>query len=169
MNRKKTDVIWLALSIFFFTALAVSFLLMPLGGDRLTDSISGYALAAGVMFWISVIMGIVTQCVLSYRRKAWYGIHHIRKGRTSHKIGVISFFKNVPAIVADIVAALSLIGLVIVMVVTNGTGYICYISVSLFVLSFSMHCIFNGKIYHYVVNQNKILQAVEKERANSSK
>lgn len=169
MSRKQVDSIWLGISIFFFFMLSVSFLLMPLGSETPTESISLYTLVAGLMFWISIVMGIVTQCVLAYRRKDWYVIHRIRKARASQKIGFVSFFKNTYAAIADVVAIFSLIGLVIAMIATHGSGYICYVFVSLFVFSFSMHCILNGKVFYHIVNQNKLLQAIEKERANSSK
>lgn len=169
MSRKSVDTIWLGLSIFFFLMFAVSFLLMPLGSETPTENISAYTMVAGLMFWISIIMGIVTQCVLAHRRRSWYVIHRIRKVRTTQKVGLISFFKNSYAIVADVVTILSLIGLVIAMIATQGTGYVCYVLVSLFVFSFSMHCILNGKVFYHIINQNKMLQAIEKERANSSK
>lgn len=169
MSRKQVDTIWLGLSIFFFLMFSVSFLLMPLGSETPTENISAYTMVAGLMFWISIIMGIVTQCVLAHRRRSWYVIHRIRKVRTTQKVGLISFFKNSYAIVADVVTILSLIGLVIAMIATQGTGYVCYVLVSLFVFSFSMHCILNGKVFYHIINQNKMLQAIEKERANSSK
>lgn len=169
MSRKQVDTIWLGLSIFFFLMFSVSFLLMPLGSETPTENISAYTMVAGLMFWISIIMGIVTQCVLAHRRRSWYVIHRIRKVRATQKFGVISFFKNSYATVADAVTILSLIGLVIAMIATQGTGYICYVLVSLFVFSFSMHCILNGKVFYHIINQNKMLQAIEKERANSSK
>lgn len=169
MSRKSVDTIWLGLSIFFFLMFAVSFLLMPLGSETPTENISAYTMVAGLVFWISIIMGIVTQCVLAHRRRSWYVIHRIRKVRATQKVGLISFFKNSYAIVADVVTILSLIGLVIAMIATQGTGYVCYVLVSLFVFSFSMHCILNGKVFYHIINQNKMLQAIEKERANSSK
>lgn len=169
MSRKSVDTIWLGLSIFFFLMFSVSFLLMPLGSESPTENISAYTMVAGLMFWISIIMGIATQCVLAHRRRSWYVIHRIRKVRATQKVGLISFFKNSYATVADAVTILSLIGLVIAMIATQGTGYICYVLVSLFVFSFSMHCILNGKVFYHIINQNKMLQAIEKERANSSK
>lgn len=169
MSRRSIDTIWLGLSIFFFLMLAVSFLLMPLGSETHTENISAYTMVAGLMFWISIIMGIVTQCVLAHRRRSWYVIHRVRKVRATQRVGLLSFFKNFYATVADAVTIFSLIGLVIAMIATQGTGYICYVLVSLFVFSFSMHCILNGKVFYHVINQNKLLQAIEKERANSSK
>ena len=169
MSRKQVDAIWLGCSIFFFLMLSVSFLLMPLGGDAPTEEISSYAIVSGIIFWLSILMGSATQYVLAYRRRSWYKINRLRKVRTAQKIGLISFFKNTYAVVADAIAILSLLGLVIAMIVTQGTGYICYVFVSLFVFSFSMHCILNGKIFYYIVNQDKTLQTVEKERSIPSK
>ena len=156
MSRKQVDTIWLGLSIFFFLMFAVSFLLMPLGSETPTESISVYTMVAGLMFWISIIMEIVTQCVLAHRRRSWYVIHRIRKVRATQKIGLVSFFKNSYATIADVVTILSLIGLVIAMIATQGTGYICYVLVSLLVFSFSMHCILNGKVFCHIINQNKM-------------
>ena len=169
MNRKQVDGIWLGISIFSFLLLSISFLLMPLGSELPSERISGYTLVSGLMFWISIIVGIAAQCVLAHRRKAWFEIHRVRKVKATQRIGLISFFKNAYAAIADIVAIVSLIGLIIAMVVTQGIGYICYVLIALFTFSFSMHCILNGRIYHYVINQNKLSQAIEKEIANSSK
>ncbi len=166
MNRKMVDTVWLGISIFFFLMFAVSFLLMPLESEVPTENTSVYSLVAGLMFWSSIIMVIVTQCVLAFRRKYWFETHRIRKVRASQKIGVISFFENIYATVADIVSILSFIGFIVSTIVTHGTGYICYVLLSLFVFSFGMHCVLNGRIYYYVVNQNKYIQAVEKEQTN---
>ena len=169
MNRKQVDSIWLGVSIFFFFMLAVSFLLMPLESETPTESLSIYTLVAGLMFWISIMMGIVTQCVLAHRRKSWHTIHRIKKARLSQRVGIISFFQNTYAAVADVFTILSILGLIIAMIVTQGMGYVCYILVCLFVFSFSMHCILNGKIFYYIINQDKILKTIEKERINSVK
>lgn len=169
MSRKQVDTIWLGFSIFFFFMFAVSFLLMPLGDEVYDEGLSSYSFIAGLMFWISIIMAIITQCVLSWRRKSWYVIHRIRRAKNIQRIGVISFFKNGYATIADVIATLSLLGFVVAMIATQGAGYICYVLVSLFVFSFSMHCILNGKVYYHIVNQNKKLQNIEKERAKLSK
>ena len=169
MNKKRTDVVWLGVSVFFFLMLSISFLLMPIEGGNPEKSLSGYGLAAGAMFWLSIIMMIVTQSVLARRRKSWCTAHRIRKSKMPQKIGLISFFKNGYAIIADVVTVISLAGFIIAMFATQGTGYICYVFASLFVFSFSMHCVLNGKVYYYIVNKDKMLKAIEKERANSSK
>lgn len=169
MKRKHIDCIWLWISIISFLLLSLSFMLMPIESEDSFEGLSKFSLVAGIMFWISLVAGIVTQIVLVHRRKKWYVANRVKRGQFQQKIGIISFFRNAYAIMADIVAILSLIGLIIAMVATHGTGYICYILVSVFVFAFCMHCILNGKVYYYVINQNKLLQNIERERANKSK
>ncbi len=169
MSRKKKDTMLLGISVLSFFVLAISFLLMPLDGENVTENASTYMLISGIMFWASIIIGIITQCLLARRRKTWYETNNVKKVKGTQKIGVVSFFKNSYATIADAVAVISLVGLVVALIATQGIGYICYILVSLFVFSFSMHCILNGKVYYYIFNQDKLLKSMEKERANSDK
>ena len=126
MRRNRCDKIWFAVSVFSFLLLAVSFLLMPLGEETDTE-LSTYALVAGGVFWGALLLGIVTQCVLAHRRRAWYAKRRNKRMRTAQKIGLISFFKNKPAAIADVALLLSLIGLITVLIVTHGFGYICFV------------------------------------------
>lgn len=169
MNRKQVDLILLGVSIFFFFSLAVSFTLMSIESETPLEHISIVEIIVGLMFWISLIMGIVTQCILARRRKKWYALHGVRKNGLSQRVGIISFFKNIYATVADITTIISFIGLVIALTVTHGIGHVCYVLISVFVFFFSMHCILNGKNYYYVVNQSKLLNEFQKERENSSR
>ena len=164
MKRRKFDCIWFAISVVSFLLLAVSFLLMPIG--ETDGGLTTYSIIAGVMFWSSLVLGTASQMILSHRRKMWYVINKVRRARHSRKIGLISFFENVYAGIADVTFIISLIGLVVVLIVTQGTGYICYILMAALVFSFAMHCILNGKIYYHIVNQNKILQAEKSKSEN---
>lgn len=162
MKRKQIDYILLSISIISFLLLAFSFMLMPIESKTFSGNLSIFSLIAGLIFWISLATGTATQIVLTRHRKMWYVSNRVRV-RKSTRTGVISFFKNAYATVADIALMLSLIGLIVVMVATHGIGYICYVFISLFIFSFSMHCILNGKNYYYVINKNKLLQTLEKE------
>ena len=162
MGRNRCDKIWFAVSVCSFLLLAVSFLLMPLGEETGTE-LSTYALVAGGLFWGALLLGIVTQCVLAHRRRAWYAKRRNKRMRTAQKIGLISFFKNKPAAMADVALLLSLIGWIIVMIVTDGFGYICFVFASLFVFSFSMHCILNGKVFYHIFFHEQMEQREEKK------
>lgn len=168
MKSPKVDYAWLCASIASFLLLSISFLLMPVESKSATQGISIISLIAGVLFWLSIILGIVTQAVLSHRIKSWLASNHVRRGRIVKKVGIISFFKNSFGIASDVAMIIGLICLVISVIVTHGIGFTCYVFLSLFVFSFSMHCIFNGKTYYVIKNKDKIQQALQKERANQS-
>lgn len=167
MKRKQVDVIWLVISIVSFFLMSFSFMLMPVETSSSFGEMSVVSYIAGIMFWLFLITGIVTQIVLFRRRQDWYVINRIRGNRICQKIGIISFFKNIYAIISDVVAVISLVGLIISLVATDGTGYICYVFISIFIFAFCMHCVLNGKNYYHVINQDVMLKNIEKERAKS--
>lgn len=170
MNDKKFDAIWLGVSMFSFLLLSCSFLLMPIEGNNMSgNGISVFSLIAGILFWFSLFVGIVTQCVLSVRRKKWYMAHRIKKTRAVQRVGVISFFQNVYGAIADIIVVISFIAFVISLIVSRSSGYACYVFLALLVFSFSMHCILNGKFFYYILNQDKVLKSANKERTGISK
>lgn len=99
----------------------------------------GYILPA--LFWIGIIIGVAFQIVISTKLKI-----------TRKKHGVISFFKNKVAVVVDIIAILSLI-ISIFIIVLDANHKIAFIIFSIFIFSFEMHCITNGKNFIYLINE----------------
>ncbi len=160
MRGRRGDIIWLALSLLFLLTLCASFLIMPFDGEK-------YTIAAGITFYTSLLMLFITQGVLAYRRREWCKKHRIRHSR--EHIGLISFFKNPYAVIADIFAVLSLIALVLSLVLTHGLGDICFAFTAVFVFSFGTHCIFNGKIFTYIAYREAVLRASEKGISEYSK
>lgn len=134
------------ISIFLFAIMAFSFTLLAFekdGGNH-TFLISNIS---GVMFWVGLIIGCTMQIILikKYRKAISRNKRH-----KSEKIGLISFFKNKIAIIFDILFIISIIGFIVEIVFTDMTPYICYITLSLLIFSFIMHCILNGKIFRYI-------------------
>ena len=160
MKRKKTDELLLILSVFCFLLLGLTFILMPIDSDATEAETSVITLVTGVLFWFSLVMGLVTQVILSVRRKKNLSVNR----KDGLKIGFISFFKNIYATIADIGMVCSLIGLVITMIVTQSTGFLCYVFAGIFVFLFCMHCILNGKVFYYISHSNK---SSFKKRANN--
>lgn len=163
---KNKEVALLYTSIGSYFLMSVSFLLMPI--DFAAKGLQIINLLIGIIFWVFLALGIITQCVLGHLRKKWFLKNRIRRFKFSNKIGLISFAKNMQACIADGIFVISLIGLVISVVATSGIGYACYIFMALLVFSFCMHCILNGKIYYYIMNQDKIKKALQKERAGQN-
>ena len=164
MSRKKTDHILLALSVVSFLLLGISFVLMPIDSNDTENKTSVIMLVAGVLFWFSLAAGLITQGILSVRRKKWISGNASKKAGAAFKPGLISFFKNKYAVIADIGMVGSLIGLIIVMIMTSSTGFSCYVFAGLFVFLFSMHCILNGKNYIFALNPEKFISSNEYTR-----
>lgn len=150
MQRKSVDVILFALSVFGFLLMSVSFVLMPLDlggeGQRLLT------LLPGTMFWCGLVIGLLFSVILMIKRRKWLKTDQAQHGQPSKKrIGLLSFFQNIPAGIADCLCAASIIGLTATLILTNSTGYVCYVFIALLVFTFCMHCILNGKIYDFAI------------------
>lgn len=136
--KKKIDFIWILISIVGFGLMSASILFMS------TDR---WEYFPGILFWTCLLVGITSQIILAVRKKT----RPAKKGC----IGLICFFRNVPAIIADIIFVVSLIAFVISSKMTHGVGYICYVMLAVCIYTFCLHCIFNGKIFRYVIKKEK--------------
>lgn len=153
MNRKKVDLLWLYVSIIAFLFVSVIFLLVPLDNNDPSLKVKNTTKLIGVGFWVFLIVGIVSQVILSNRRKLWYRIQRVNERRSSvRKIGLITFASNGPALIADIISVISLIGLIVAVIMTKAIGYSCYVFLAIFFFAFCMHCILNGKGYYHITN-----------------
>lgn len=159
-NKKGFMMLYISIGSFFL--MSVSFLLMPI--DFAAKGLQIFNLLIGIMFWAFLILGIVTQAMLNKQRKSWLVRNRIRRFQFRGKIGLISFLQNLPACIADGILVLSIIGLIISIIATNGIGYTCYIFMAMTVFSFCMHCILNGKVYYFLTNQEKILKTSQQKR-----
>lgn len=164
MRRRKKDIILLCVSICSFFVMALSILIMPIETDNIEPRTLNIII--GSMFWGFLIIGVTIQIILAQRRKSWIRKNHLRRNRSflNSKVGIISFAQNLFGCIADVTLGLSLIVLIVALVLTNSAGYACYISLSIFVIAFCLHCILNGKIFYYVQNQDKILSKIEREQ-----
>ena len=102
----------------------------------------------GAIFWLGLILTYVLTGIASYNRKKaveiGYGEDFI------HRIGVISFFKNREAKVTDIVMAGNILFVLFELLSGFDKDVIILTSIFFTIFSVHMHCILNGKNYHYV-------------------
>lgn len=132
-----------------FLMLGVSFLLMPIEGSGAMQKTMSFL--SGIVFWGSLVGGIISYiCFASGIKK-----QIDPKGKPKSTLGLITFFKNKYAIVADLTMIVSFLGTIAVMLLTDGTKYICYLFVALFVWSFSMHCVCNAGVFNRWLWQSK--------------
>lgn len=161
MKQNKTDGVLLSVSIGGFAVLAISFILMP---------VEGLGFIPGILFWGGLLTGVVLQIVLEAHRKSLFAQYNVKR-ETMQKArnGLLSFGSNHLATIADVFLSVSVIATIVVFALKNSTDYFCYISLSILVFSFCMHCILNGRIYIFVKNQKKLEQMLAQKKANSEK
>lgn len=159
MKQNKADRFLLGISIGGFAILAISFMLMP---------VDGLSFVPGMLFWGGLLIGVVLQIILEARRRSLFAMYNVKR-ETMQKVrnGLLSFKSNSLASVADVFLIISAVATILAFIFTKGTGYLCYVCLSVLVFSFCMHCILNGRIYIFVKNQNKVRQVLEQKKANS--
>lgn len=160
------DAVLLALSILSFLLMSATFAVMPLIGD---DAPAFLRVLPGTVFWGSLLLGAATQVVLAVRRRRWLISHHVRRPRHKRRLGVISFMQNAPGVVADICCGLGAIALAVSLIVTHGRGYACYISLAILVFAFCMHCVFNGKIYYFISNRERLMSVRQRDEGKEER
>lgn len=151
MGNKK----WLILlyaSVAFFLLMAATFLVMPL--DMRFADYRLVNLVTGILFWCFLGLGIITQIILA----VLYGKEKRKNGKKTAfgkgRIGLICFWQNLPACIADCLLVVSVMGLLIAIFLTRASGYVCYVFTATLAFSFCAHCVFNGKCYRWLTNQS---------------
>jgi len=160
VKQRRTDMAFLMLSICGYCLFAGSFILMPV--ERM-------GVLPGLLFWGGLILGAAFQIVLESRRRAFFKKYKADRDKMQKpRNGLLSFASNKVATVVDCILAVSFVATVLAFVLTKGTGNVCYIGISASLFSFCMHCIFNGRNYFFINNQNKIQQALDQKKAKTT-
>ena len=151
---KKRFLFWFVGQISMLTIFSLSILAMYfVEFFRDTEYESLYLRINGGVFWVSALLLLITSVMVSMERKR--DIHFSRK-RRKQLPGVISFFKNPFATIADLIAILSGIISVVLFImdlkllISRDYQILVFISIFIFSLSFGMHCILNGINYKYL-------------------
>lgn len=116
-----------------------------IGMNDISDKIIGIIFP--IIFWI----GLIAEQVLIWKSNAVRKeIENIGKTRKFQgRPGIINIWKNRYGAIADIVCLVSLLLLALFMIIGIGEKTIQYILIFLLVLSFRLHCIFNGQNFRY--------------------
>lgn len=129
-----------------FTLMSATVLLMPLavnaeGTNRVLTIITGS------VFWISALAGHAFLCLANQKRK-WL-LHYMSgtDSKMNSRPGIITVFSNIPATVSDVLTVCSLVLFVIHSFAGSRDSYLSYVLLFALLLSFHMHCLFNGRIY----------------------
>lgn len=163
MNAIHTVRRYFLLSAVSLSVMAAAFLVMPLVSD-LDESGRPALVAVGAVFWLSAIIGYGFLFLANRRRKQFILRRYDGNLSMGCRPGLITFFQNKPAAVADVTMAVSLLLLIIVGLTDWNNSYLVYVLLFLFLLSFHMHGLLNGRIYKTTkLTRTEITECKERE------
>lgn len=143
--KKQKYMFWISTLGFFVMSLSLLFMYQ----DILYIGMPIREVIASIVFWVMLIIGILVQIMLYISMRESIKSDFATKKR---KIGLICFFSNRYAAVADLLMIVSMIILIISFILTDASNYFNYIILSVFVFSFSMHCVLNGRKFYYMIH-----------------
>ena len=130
----------------FLAIWSIAILLMPFASMK-KEATQIPMFISGGGFWIGLIGTVAVAVMINNARKR---SDRLGKKRPEMKqLGLISFFKNREAKIADIVMFVSIICFIVTRICTDNI-YWLFIFLASFVFSFGMHCMLNGKNYIYL-------------------
>lgn len=147
MPSNKSSQTWFVISIISYFIMSCSFMIMPLDNYSKKIDTSIINIISGACFWLFLIIGCVGQVLVSRHRKASIANREIKS-----RIGILGFFGNKWARIADCIMIAALVVFVISLIITKAIGYVCYVSLSATIFFFCMHCILNGRNYLYITD-----------------
>lgn len=144
---------WISVAALFI--MSATLLFMPLSVENGQQK-PILVVAVGITFWISALIGyafvIAANSVRKQITRLLSGSHAFLNG----KIGVIMFFSNAYATIADVILIISFVTFVLINFSELNTSYLAYVFLFLLIFSFNMHCLFNGKIFEMIRASKKI-------------
>ncbi len=136
----------LILYVTFLLILSIGIMLMPIASVQ-KEATEIPMFISGGCFWIGLIGTVYTTLKINRARKR----SHRRRNKEpeAKQLGLISFFKNREAVIADITMFTSIFCFIIARFCSDNL-YLMFIFLALFIFSFGMHCMLNGKNYIYL-------------------
>lgn len=154
MLKKFQLFFYLSIGGFLLAAAAVAVIPLLQVGVKGLDA-KGYAV--GALFWVGILCGIVFLVLTGKQRKQIETVLREKGGQAPEKapLGVVSFFRNRAALIADIIFFLAVIAFVLLFVFQIHNAWAVIAALEILFLSFVMHCFLNGKNYKYIKAYNK--------------
>lgn len=140
---KKTKLWFVQIGTFFISSLAI--LLSYFASYESTKLVLAYSIIVGIIFWTTLITGIALIFVI--------GRNFATEGK-KQKVGVVRFFSNKFALWCDIVM-LVFLALTLIVCILKVESFWGSIVLAIFVFSFEMHCVLNGKFGDLLIESRR--------------
>lgn len=139
------QLVWISVICLLITSASILF--MPLANIKATQTNNISLIVVGGLFWVSLVVGYVLLVRANVLRRWFIQNRTNFETRMNSRIGILTFFSNVPATIADTVLITSLVVITVIFFTALKDKYIVYILLSLLTFSLNMHGVFNGRIY----------------------
>ena len=142
----------MSLYLFFTVLLGASFLAMPFSVQAQSNI---PVIIVGSAFWAGLLFGLVFLVLMLLKYKRWHKQEHGDEIPKRKIPGVLRFFKNMYASIADGVFLASVISFIALMFTKYNNAYVIYVLLFLMIVSFGLHGVLNGNIYNEIKRKNK--------------
>lgn len=122
-----------------------------------------FAYIVATIFWSCMIIIIVLTFKTSGKRRVLEKNMEHKRLKRKYRTGVISFFKNQEAMIADLILFVSCVFSIGLIALEINIDWLVYIMISLFFFAFNLHCLLNGKNYRYLKLYKKIQEGERKQ------
>lgn len=138
----------------FFYLSSVSFLLMSSTALVMprADAQESSLRITGAAFWLFLIAGFLFNFLSDWAQKTYQKELPEKAEKMSGRVGLLSFFSNIPAGVCDAVLLAGVLAAVCMGLLRPAlmTTYAAYVLLFFITFSFCMHCLLNGRKYRLI-------------------
>ncbi|WBY64029.1 DUF1295 domain-containing protein [Thermocaproicibacter melissae] len=146
----KSDVkrnLFFILSAISFLLMSATILVMPFAYENEIE-----LKATGTAFWLFLILGFLFNFLSDRAQKAYQKELPENAEKMEGRVGLLSFFSNIPASISDAVLLAGILAAFCMELFRPSltTTYAVYVLLFFILLSFCMHCLFNGKKFRFI-------------------
>lgn len=129
--------------------MSVTVLLLPFSTNPTDGSLTAAGYISGVIFWTGLLGGSISYIVLCRKYKK-----ELSKERQRIP-AILRFFSNRTAVIIDVCLVIGLAGIIFSRIVTRSSTVIELISLFLLITSIYLHCLVNGKLFAYIMENER--------------
>lgn len=128
---------------------AMTFLFMPFASHASGQS---YKMVVGVFFWLLLLFQIIFFFWMRNEKNVYLFFHRDLENKLTKRPGILNFFQNKYATVADILFFISVFSFILTNIVwrfkvDTWNENLLFFFIFLTAFSFDMHCLLNGKTF----------------------
>lgn len=147
---------YLKLSIIFAALSSVALVLVPFRNSLGEEQQKGFSVFIAIMFWGSLILEQYFFWISNTGRKKIQSRAFGGRKIVKSSVGIITFGSNKEARASDLSFIIAVVIMFLLIMFQIQNNWAVMIALAVLLLSFNLHCIFNGTTYRYIKAFHKI-------------